>query len=219
MTESEKALKQLKWHERLVLSLISTLLLLWGRTLRLRLAPEDAQCLHEDLPPAMIILWHNRLFCGPVFFSRFLRKRRVAVMNSASKDGTWMSAFVGKLGMRSVRGSRKRRGAQAVRDLIEAQREGYDIALTPDGSRGPVYEMKAGAVTIALKTGAPIILLSFNYKKAWRLNSWDRLYIPYPFSEIEVKTDYIANPNELGANSKEVIPILEKRMAKITIDS
>jgi lysophospholipid acyltransferase (LPLAT)-like uncharacterized protein len=218
MTESEKALKQLRWHERLLLSLLSMLLRGWGRTLRFRLGPGAAEFLDEKFPPAVIILWHNRLFTGPIFFLRYLNKRQIAVMNSVSKDGTWMSAFVGKIGLRSVRGSRKRRGARAVIDLIKAQREGCDIALTPDGSRGPIYEMKAGAITIALKTGAPIVLLSFNYSRAWRLNSWDRLYIPYPFSRIEIRADCIRDPGDLGQDAKEVVPVLEQRMAEITVD-
>lgn len=218
MTESEKALKQLRWHQRILLSFLSALLLTWGRTLRFRWGDDVQRLLDEKLPPSMVILWHNRLFSAPIFFLKYFGDRQLAVMNSASKDGTWMSAFVGKIGIQSVRGSQKRRGAQAVREMIEVQRGGCDIAMTPDGSRGPVYKMKAGAVTIALKTGAPIILLSFNYGKAWRLKSWDRLYLPYPFSEIEVRADYITNPSELGEDAKEVVPLLEKRMEPLTVD-
>ena len=81
---------------------------------------------------------------------------------SASGDGAWLSAFLKQVGMHPVRGSRYNRGPQAVQ-LIEANQQGYDIEITPDGSRGPIYDMKAGAVMVALKTKTPIVLLSFNF--------------------------------------------------------
>ena len=56
--------------------------------------------------------------------------------------------------------SRYNRGAKAVRDMITANSEGFDIGVSPDGSRGPLYDMKPGALKVALKTGAPIILLT-----------------------------------------------------------
>ena len=104
----------------------------------------------------------------------------MAALISASGDGAWLAAFIQQLGMRPVRGSRYNRGAQAVRELMKVLADGGDIAVTPDGSRGPMYDMKAGAVAVALKTGAPIVLLSFNFNGAWRLKSWDRFYILIP---------------------------------------
>ena len=78
--------------------------------------------------------------------------------------------------------------------------------------------MKAGAVTIAMKTGAPMVLLSFNFGGAWRLKSWDRLYIPHPFSRIEVRMEVIDEPAALGADAKAVATLLEGRMGELTVD-
>jgi lysophospholipid acyltransferase (LPLAT)-like uncharacterized protein len=171
-------------------------------------------------PASVIILWHNRLFTAPLFYRRYFRQRQLANLISASKDGAWFAAFVERLGMRSVRGSSHNRGAQAVRDLIALHKEGVDIAVTPDGSRGPIYEMKAGAVTVAMKTGAPIILLSFNHSGAWRLKSWDRFFIPHPFSKIEVRIDSVGQGVALGGNAKDnakgVAAILQERLDALT---
>ena len=146
----------------------------WTRTLRFRWDAETQAFLDSEQPPSVVILWHNRLFVAPAFFRRYYRQRRLAVLISASGDGAWLSAFLKQIGMLPVRGSRYNRGPQAVRELIHASEQGYDIGITPDGSRGPIYDMKPGAVTVALKTKSPIVLLSFNFGNAWRLKSWDR---------------------------------------------
>ncbi|HKK18923.1 MAG TPA: lysophospholipid acyltransferase family protein [Opitutales bacterium] len=190
----------------------------WARTLRFRWGPE-VQAIIDD-PPAssVVILWHNRLFAAPEFFRRYFRKRRLATLISASGDGAWLAAFVRKLGMFPIRGSRYKRGPQAVREMLAAHKEGYDIAVTPDGSRGPMYDLKPGAVSIAMKTGAPFVMLSLNFSRAWRLKSWDRFYLPLPFSRIEVRLKVIERPADLGEDPKVVAGLLKAQMDAITLD-
>jgi lysophospholipid acyltransferase (LPLAT)-like uncharacterized protein len=171
-----------------------------------------------ETAPAVVIFWHNRLFAGILFYLRYFRKRRLATLISASKDGAWLAGFVKKLGVRPVRGSRFNRGAQAVRDMITANKEGFDIGVSPDGSRGPLYDMKPGALKVALKTSAPIILLSLNHTAAWRLNSWDRFYIPHPFSKVEVLMDVVASDEVAGLEVEEAAAALKARMDAITVD-
>lgn len=209
---------QLKRHQRALLVVLAAFMRLWGRTLRFHWGAEVQSLLDHGSPAAVIIFWHNRLFSAPIFFIRFFRERRVATLISASHDGAWLSEFVQQMGMRPVRGSRHKRGTQAVRDLITAQGEGYDIAVTPDGSRGPLYDMKPGAVTVAMKTGAPIVLLSFNHTGAWRLNSWDRFFIPHPFSRIEVRIDCVEPGAALSEDPREAARILKERMDAITLE-
>lgn len=218
MPSPDPSPEQLKWHERALLTVLALLMRLWGRTLRFHWGSDVQALLDGGSPPAVVIFWHNRLFAAPLFYLRYFRRRRLATLISASKDGAWLAGFVERMGMRPVRGSRFKRGTQAVRDLIKAQREGYDIAVTPDGSRGPIYDMKAGAVTVAMKTGAPIVLLSFNHSGAWRLKSWDRFYVPFPFSKIEVRIDYVGQGMELTEGSKAAAAILKRRMDAITLD-
>lgn len=218
MASSDQAPTQLKWHQRALLAVLACLMQLWGRTLRFHWGADVQTLLDHGSPPMVVIFWHNRLFAAPLFYARYFRERRLATLISASQDGAWLSGFVRQLGMHPVRGSRFKRGTQAVRDLIAAQREGFDVAVSPDGSRGPLYDMKSGAVTIAMKTGAPIVLLSFNYTGAWRLKSWDRFFIPHPFSRIEVRIDYVAQCADLGDQPKEAAVILKERMDAITRD-
>ena len=130
-----------------------------------------------------------------------------------------MTEFFACFGIGTIRGSQHRRGVQAMKELIQAGRDGWDIAITPDGSRGPIYEMKPGAIAIALKTGVPMLLVSFNYGAAHRFKSWDRFYLPMPFSKIELKLDWVAELQELGADAKEVTAVLQERLDAITEDA
>lgn len=212
------AYAELKWHQRILLSLLALLMALWSRTLRFHWGPE-VQAIIDDAPrPSVVILWHNRLFAAPEFFRRNFAKRRLATLISASGDGAWLAAFLRKLGMFPIRGSHYKRGPQAVREMLAAHKEGYDIAVTPDGSRGPMYDLKPGAVAVALKTGAPFVMFSLNFSRAWRLKSWDRFYIPVPFSRIDVQLKVIDKPSELGDDPKAVAGLLKAQMDAITVD-
>jgi lysophospholipid acyltransferase (LPLAT)-like uncharacterized protein len=217
MLENSQTPTQLKWHQRVLLGISAGLMRLWGRTLRFRWGADVEAFMGSDFPPSVVILWHNRLFIAPLFYRRYFSRRWLASLISGSKDGAWFAEFVERLGMLPVRGSQTKRGSQAVRDLIKLNREGADIAVTPDGSRGPIYEMKAGAVAVALKTGAPVVLLSFNHSRAWRLKSWDRFIVPYPFSRIEVQMDQIGPVSNLGNDAKASAALLEKRLNAITL--
>ena len=213
------AAKQLKWHQLLLLRVLSSLLGLWWRTLRFRWGAEVQAIMDAPQPPSVVILWHNRLFVAPAFFRRYFRSRQLAVLISASGDGAWLAAFMEQIGMRPVRGSRYNRGPQAMRELMEANEAGCDVGVTPDGSRGPIYDMKPGAVAVALKTDTPIMLLSFNFGKAWRLKSWDRFYLPLPFTRVEVKIDAVGRPSALGfEDPKAAASVLKARLDAITED-
>lgn len=216
MSKNPQAPLELKWHQRALLGLLAGVMRLWGRTLRFHWGADVQAVMNAGLPPAVTILWHNRLFTAPLFYRRYFRRRRLASLISASKDGAWFAEFVKGLGLIPVRGSQSKRGSQAVRDLIALNRSGIDVAVTPDGSRGPIYEMKAGAVAVALKTGAPVILLSLNHTAAWRLKSWDRFIIPHPFSKVEVRIELVGVATELGADGKAITASLQTRLNAMT---
>jgi hypothetical protein len=85
-----------------------------------------------------------------------------------------------------VRGSTSRRGPQALLELTSWAGRGYDLAITPDGPRGPCYVVQDGIMSLAQLTGRPI--LPFSYHLNWKIRpkSWDRFQIPLPFSRCEL---------------------------------
>ena len=66
-------------------------------------------------------------------------------------------------------------------------RAGHDIGITPDGPRGPMYEVKPGALVVTRRTNSPMLLIGAEFMWAKRLRSWDRIYIPWPFSRVVMR--------------------------------
>ena len=161
----------------------------WTWTLRITYRDKDGRTETKNLAePATIILWHNRLFLAGEWHRHFRKKRRCYGLISGSRDGAWLETFYGWAGIRAIRGSRNRRGSQATRELIRLVKDGHDAGVTPDGSRGPKYQAKSGALLIARASRSPVLLLSFSYSRAIRLKSWDQFVIPLPFSKIRART-------------------------------
>lgn len=154
-------------------------------TLRLEITAEKELC--EIDHPVIFCLWHNRIFSLPTLRKNFLRSRQeITVLTSASKDGAVLEKTVRSFGFAAVRGSSSRRAVAALVALRKALKEGSDLTITPDGPRGPRYQIQAGALKLASLTGAPLIPLRVHYHRAWRLKTWDQFQIPKPFSKVTI---------------------------------
>jgi lysophospholipid acyltransferase (LPLAT)-like uncharacterized protein len=160
-------------------------------TLRLRVHDPHGFLASPPATPVIYTFWHNRILAITAAFLRvYPRGRRgVLVLTSASKDGMWLGILASRLGMGSVRGSSSRRGATAMRELLEKVEARYDIAITPDGPRGPKYTLGSGPVFLAQKAGIPILPVHARFGRAWRLRTWDNFTIPMPFSRLDVTLD------------------------------
>ena len=155
----------------------------------LRLQVEICPQLREQvrLEPFIFVFWHNRLLLIPIIWNRFLHaagRPRGMALTSTSTDGELVAMFLDRFGVGAVRGSATRRGAASLRELAGWLKRGHDIGLTPDGSRGPCYEIKPGLILLAQLSGRSILPLSFEFTRAWRLKSWDGFFIPKPFSTV-----------------------------------
>jgi hypothetical protein len=124
---------------------------------------------------------------------------------SASKDGAWLAAFFKLVGIEAVRGSSSHRGVAALRELIAAVQAGMDVAITPDGPRGPRYTVKQGPVLVARRAGAPLLLASCKFHSAWRLKSWDGFYLPKPFSKITLRCIQLPCVESLEGDAATII--------------
>jgi len=186
-TDEDKSINEVRGWRWLVLWLLALLVRSWGRTLRFEADDETWQRLTKSDEPAAIVLWHNRLFLSAEIFRRYRFKRRVYGLVSASKDGAWLAAFYRLIGIYPVRGSSSNFGREAARSLIDVMRAGHDVGITPDGPRGPLYTVEPGVLVVTRRNQAPLILLGAEYTHAWRLKSWDRFYIAWPFSRIKMR--------------------------------
>ncbi|MCX7943665.1 MAG: lysophospholipid acyltransferase family protein [Deltaproteobacteria bacterium] len=117
---------------------------------------------------------------------------KINVLVSLSKDGEIASQVLRRLGFGVVRGSSSKRGLEALNELVELVNRGESAAITVDGPRGPLEEVKSGVIRLAQKTGAPIVCVSAIAKPMYRLkNSWDMFVVAPPFAKIVI---YFSDP-------------------------
>jgi hypothetical protein len=133
--------------------------------------------------PVIFCLWHGRLL--PLVYH--LRGRDIAAMISQSEDGEYIAGLVRGWDYRPVRGSTSRGGSRALLQLVHEARAGHSIAITPDGPRGPRQKLQHGVITVAHRTGLPIVPLACGCTRAWWPGSWDRFCVPKPFSKVVIR--------------------------------
>lgn len=179
-------------REQFLATIAAFLARLLFRTLRLEVIDRPGFLTDPSKEPIIMTFWHNRIPAIAVAFLRHYPHRSrggVVVLTSPSKDGDILAGVMAHLGMGSVRGSSSRRGSIALRELTEKLETGHDLAITPDGPRGPKYSLGPGVVFLAQKTGLRILPLHARYHRAFHLKTWDSFAIPWPFSKITVVVD------------------------------
>ncbi len=129
----------------------------------------------------IIAAWHDNIFLGVYY----LRNRRVAGLASLSFDGEYIARLVQRLGFGVVRGSSSRGGAAALIEMARVMRDGFEMCLTVDGPRGPRHIAKFGAISLAKRSGNPIVPFAIRPDRFITLRSWDRMLIPIPFTSAE----------------------------------
>ncbi len=176
------------------------LLQLWARTLRYEIE-DGAGIVGKPIAENYIgALWHNRLLLFPFVLRRFLFNRHGAALISASRDGELLTAAIKRFDYDVVRGSSSRLGASAILQLSEVIASGHDVVITPDGPRGPAYELGPGIIFLAQKSGAAVLPVNMEYSSCWRIKSWDRFIIPRPFSKVRV---IIGQPHRVKSTSTD----------------
>jgi lysophospholipid acyltransferase (LPLAT)-like uncharacterized protein len=140
------------------------------RKLRAEGRPVIFACWHGELLP---LLWHHR-------------EQGIRILVSEHRDGEIIARVAARLGFGAVRGSTTRGGGRALLGLVRALEEGHDVAVTPDGPRGPAHAFAPGALVAAQRAGAPIVPVGAYASRAWRMRSWDRFLVPQPLARVVV---------------------------------
>ncbi|NQT25464.1 lysophospholipid acyltransferase family protein [candidate division KSB1 bacterium] len=123
--------------------------------------------------------WHGRHF----LVINFLRRMNANVIVSPSRDGMLIADVLKKSGFGIVAGSSDKSPARALIKAVRRVQEGSNLLVTPDGPKGPIYQVKPGAVFVAKKSGAWVIPMSISAKPALTMRSWDKYQIPLPFAK------------------------------------
>lgn len=145
--------------------------------------PDAAPYVRGDRP-AIFCFWHGRMIVFPCIQPK---GRVMHVLISFHRDGELIARVIEQFGIKSIRGSSSKGAKEATRLLISKLHAGENVAITPDGPRGPAQQVAKGALTLARLSGIPIVPVSFSASFAKQLTSWDRFMIPLPFSRVVVE--------------------------------
>jgi lysophospholipid acyltransferase (LPLAT)-like uncharacterized protein len=179
-------LKITGWRARWLIAFGFRLLQIWARTLRYEIDDRlgvVGKPINENYIAA---LWHNRLLLISYVLKRFTPHRPGAGLISASRDGDLVTDLTERFGFDVVRGSSSRLGASAILELTAVLASGRDVLITPDGPRGPAYDLGPGIIFLAQKSGAAVVPINMEYSAYWRVKSWDKFILPRPFSKVRV---------------------------------
>lgn len=208
------------WQARTLITVAIGLFRVWAKTLRFQVEDREGILSASLQQPFILSVWHNRLILlAPVCQFCFPHRRTVGLI-SASRDGDFVSALVKRFGHGTVRGSSSRQGVVALRQLADALAAGDNVLITPDGPRGPVYEVSPGVIFVAQKSGAAIVPMHLEFGNAWRLSSWDRFFIPKPFSKVRIifGAPERVNPKLQGDEFEQTRLRLQETMMKLVED-
>lgn len=154
--------------------------------------------------------WHNRILILGPFGQRYFPDLTVACLTSASKDGALIESVMRVFRVDAIRGSSSRRGRAAMGEMLERLGRGESICITPDGPRGPRYQVNPGVMRLAERAEVSIVPVRVDYERYWEVKSWDRFRIPKPFSRVQVS--YGAPVRSVESEREKILIMLEESL-------
>ena len=175
--------ESLPWSSKAALLLGRGVLQMLARTWRIRVVNgEHVRDLRRAGHTFIFALWHGQLL--PLLWHH--REEGVRVLISEHRDGELVARTAQSLGYGLIRGSSTRGAERALISLVRELQEGHEVAITPDGPRGPAATFASGALVAAQRSDSFILPVAASADRAWRLRSWDRFMIPKPFARVTV---------------------------------
>ncbi len=154
-----------------------------GATWRMRHAGGEQVSAARSMGPAVLFVFTHGVIL-PLAYAH--RGRGAVVLISESRDGEIITRIVERMGFVAVRGSSTRGGERAVAELARLARSGKDLAITPDGPKGPRGSVAPGTMLVASRAEIPIVPVGVSADRAWRASSWDRFLVPQPGARVAV---------------------------------
>ncbi len=148
----------------------------------------------DDAKPLIICMWHGDLMSQPYNYFAFRKNGTVKAMISHNKDGEIITKLVSNFKIGAVRGSSSKGAAKVLITALKELKSGNDIAITPDGPRGPRYSVADGVIALAQKSDSNVVCFNTVPTKYWQFKSWDKFILPKPFGRIDF---YISEPFDI----------------------
>lgn len=183
MKDTRGTTEELRFGTRLSLFAGRGVIAALARTWRYRtIGDQNLLELRNSKTPILFTLWHGEML--PLLWHH--RNQGIAVLVSEHRDGEAIARILEWMGYTLIRGSTSRGAGRALIGMVRTLRDGHDVAVTPDGPRGPRHKIAPGSVVAANRSGAPILPTVAHVDRFWRLSTWDGFIIPKPFARITV---------------------------------
>ena len=170
--------------------------------------------LPQNMPeePVVFVFWHGDLLMQPYIYFKLRKKPNAKVIISDHFDGQIIAKVMTFFSLGTIHGSSTRNGAKVLIAALRQLRDGVDIAITPDGPKGPRHEVQDGVVAIAQKSKAKVMIFSVVPERYWQLKSWDKFSIAKPFTTINM---YASEPIDIsGLEHEEAKELIKSALLK-----
>lgn len=149
----------------------------------------------SDSKSYIFAFWHGELLLMSFFYRHLLPHTPASVIISHHSDGDLIARFNSYYNIGALRGSTRKGAVKVLAQSLSWLKNGKNLAITPDGPKGPRHSVADGIVALSQKCNTDIVPLQFKATQFWQLNSWDKFIIPKPFSEVELvaKTPFSLN--------------------------
>jgi lysophospholipid acyltransferase (LPLAT)-like uncharacterized protein len=163
----------------------------------------------------ILAFWHSRI----LLISYLFQRENALILVSRSKDGEIIARILQRQGHEPLRGSSSRGGLRALSAMIRKMKQsGRPAVVIPDGPRGPRYRVQPGVITLARKTGFPIVAVTYSARHRKVFNSWDRFILPAPLTRCKVVFgDPLSVPSEIAKGEEtHYANLLQAELRRIT---
>ncbi len=150
--------------------------------------------------PFLVAFWHGEILMNPFMYKKIFKDVNMSLLISDHFDGEMIAKSVSYFGFDTIRGSSTRGGIKALKESFRKIDNGFSIAITPDGPKGPRHSVADGIVAIAKKKELKIMTFNYTASSFWQMKSWDKFIIPKPFSKLDF---YASEPFLVINMSKE----------------
>ena len=127
----------------------------------------------------IVLIWHHQLM-GSTFSWKF--KPKLRPIATSHRDGQLSTLVQKKFGLDPLL-RKKNNPTYLIKNISKAVQNGDRIYITPDAPHGPPKKINTSIFKLCQKFNLNIAILSFHTNKYFRINSWDKLKIPLPFSK------------------------------------
>ena len=181
-----KSIKNSKFLTILVKNVLYCLARIAIMTYRIKVVFDEGVQMPFSKNNAVFYLWHQQIVAGLFFFYKFRNGQSCIV--SPSKDGQFAGYVLERLGFNIIYGSSFKNPILLTRQAVKVLKEGKQLCIVGDGSRGPAFELKQGVPFLAKTADVPLYFVECS--STWKMKfkkSWDKSEIPLPFSKIMIK--------------------------------